>query len=124
MSYLAIKHLHMSFAILSGLLFLTRGIMMVAGSALLQKRLLRIAPHVIDTLLLASALMLVFIGSQYPFVQDWLTAKVLALVGYIAAGSVALRQGRSKAVRIGAFVTALLLFAYILKVAVTKQPFF
>ncbi|GIZ50028.1 SirB2 family protein [Noviherbaspirillum aridicola] len=122
MSYLAIKHMHMSFAILSGLLFLGRGIMMLAGSTLLQKRVLRIAPHVIDTLLLASALALVFISGMYPFVQAWLTAKVLALVGYIVAGSVALRPGRSRGVRATAFVVALLLFAYILKVAVTKQP--
>ena len=124
MSYLAIKHMHMSFAILSGVLFLARGMMMLADSALLQKRLLRIAPHVIDTLLLASALALVFIGGQYPFVQGWLTAKVLALVGYIVAGSIALKQGRTKGVRIAAFITALLLFTYILKVAVTKQPLF
>lgn len=124
MSYLAIKHLHMSFAILSGLLFLTRGIMMLAGSGLLQKRVLRIAPHVIDTLLLASAVTLAVIGQQYPFVQAWLTAKVLALVGYIIAGSVALRPGRPKGVRAIAFIAALMLFAYILKVAVTRNPLF
>lgn len=124
MSYLAIKHMHMSLAVLSGLLFLARGIMMLADSGLLQKRLLRIAPHVIDTLLLTSALALVFISGQYPFVQGWLTAKVLALVGYIVAGSIALKQGRTKGVRAAAFVTALLLFAYILKVAVTRQPLF
>ncbi|HEY8609043.1 MAG TPA: SirB2 family protein [Noviherbaspirillum sp.] len=124
MSYLALKHIHMSFAVLSGLLFLTRGMLMLGGSALLQKRLLRIAPHVIDTLLLASALVLVVLGNQYPFVQDWLTAKVLALVGYIAFGAIALRQGRPKPVRAFAFVTALLLFAYILKVAITKQVLF
>lgn len=124
MSYLAIKHAHMSFAILSGLFFLTRGVMMLAGSALLQKRFLRIAPHLIDTLLLASALALVFISGQYPFVQNWLTAKVLALVGYIIAGSVALRPGRPKGVRAIAFIAALMLFAYILKVAVTRNPLF
>lgn len=124
MSYLAIKHAHMSFAILSGLFFLTRGVMMLAGSALLQKRFLRIAPHLIDTLLLASALALVFISGQYPFVQNWLTAKVLALVGYIAAGTIALKPGRPKGVRVAAFVTALLLFAYIVRVAVTKQVSF
>jgi uncharacterized membrane protein SirB2 len=121
MSYLAIKHVHMTFAVLSGLLFLARGMLMLGDSTLLQRRVLKIGPHVVDTILLASALVLVFWSGQYPFVQPWLTAKVLALVGYIAVGSIALKRGRTKGVRASAFVVALLLFAYILKVAVTRQ---
>lgn len=121
MSYLAIKHLHMTAVILSGLFFTVRGIWMLTDSGLLKRRWARVAPHVIDTILLASALILVFWSGQYPFAQGWLTAKVLALIAYIAVGMVALKYGRSKKIRATAFVIALLLFAYILKVAVTRQ---
>jgi uncharacterized membrane protein SirB2 len=121
MSYLAVKHLHMSFAALSGILFFARGMLMLRESTLLQSRWLRIAPHVIDSLLLGSALVMVIWSAQYPFVQSWLTAKLLVLVAYIVAGAVALKRGKTKAVRAGAFVIALLLFAYIVKAAVTKQ---
>lgn len=121
MSYLAIKHLHMTAAILSGLFFTVRGIWMLTESGLLKRRWARIAPHVIDTILLASALIMVFWSAQYPFVHGWLTAKLIALVGYIGAGMVALKYGKTKRVRGAAFVIALFIFAYILKVAVTRQ---
>jgi uncharacterized membrane protein SirB2 len=121
MSYLAIKHLHMTAAILSGLFFTVRGIWMLTDSGLLKTRWAKVAPHVIDTVLLASALVMVFWSGQYPFVQGWLTAKVLALIAYIGAGMVALKYGKTKTVRVSAFIVALLIFVYILKVAVTRQ---
>ncbi|WP_151638024.1 SirB2 family protein [Noviherbaspirillum aerium] len=121
MSYLAVKHLHLTFVALSGILFFVRGLLMLADSAALQRGFFRIAPHIVDTLLLASALVLVVWSAQYPFVQSWLTAKVFALVAYIVIGTIALKRGKSKGVRIAAFVTALLIFAYIIKVAVTRQ---
>lgn len=122
MSYLAVKHLHITFAALSGLLFLLRGIWMLADSPLLRRRWVRILPHVIDTALLASALVLAFWSAQYPFVQTWLTVKVVALVAYIGLGTVALKRGKSKPVRTAAFIAALAVFAYIVKVALTRQP--
>lgn len=122
MNYLDLKHLHMTFAALSGALFFIRGAWMLLDSPLLHRRWINRSSYVIDTVLLASALAMVFWSAQYPFVQSWLTVKVLAVLAYIAAGAVALRRGRTKAVRTGALVVALLLFAYIVKVAVTKQP--
>lgn len=123
MSYFAIKHLHMTAAILSGLLFTIRGIWMLTESRLLKARWTKIVPHVIDTILLASALVMVFWSGQYPFVQGWLTAKVIALFAYIGVGMVALKYGKTKGIRIAAFIAALLIFVYILKVAVTRQVF-
>jgi uncharacterized membrane protein SirB2 len=122
-SYLLIKHLHMTFAVTSGVLFFFRGLLMLRDSSMLQARLLRIVPHVVDTALLASAFMLVFVSGQYPFAQNWLTAKVVALLVYIGLGTVALKRGKSKPVRVMAFAAALLVFFYIVKVAVTKQVF-
>lgn len=121
MSYLAIKHLHVTCAALSGSLFLLRGIWMLLDSPALQQRWVRIAPHVIDTLLLASALIMVYWSAQYPFAQNWLTAKVIALLAYIGLGTIALKRGKTRAVRIGAFSGAVLVFAYIVGVALTRQ---
>jgi uncharacterized membrane protein SirB2 len=120
-NYLALKHLHITFAALSGSFFLLRGLWMLLDSPMLQRRWVRVVPHVVDTLLLASALALVFWSGQYPFVQNWLTAKVLALLAYIVLGTIALKRGRTKGVRTFALLAALATFAYIVAVALTRQ---
>lgn len=122
MDYLALKALHVGCAILSIAGFVGRGALMLLDSPLLQQRWLRVAPHVVDTVLLASALWLVWLIGQYPFVQGWLTAKVLALVAYIALGSVALKRGRSKRGRAVAFALALGAAGYIVSVALSRDP--
>jgi uncharacterized membrane protein SirB2 len=121
-NYLAIKYLHMTCAALSGSFFLLRGIWMLRDSTMLQQRWVRIVPHIVDTALLASALIMVFWSVQYPFVQPWLTAKVLGLIVYVMLGTVALKRGKTRAARGWALVAALLTFAYIVMVAFTKQP--
>ena len=122
MDYLSLKHFHMGCAALSGSLFLLRGAWMLRASSMLQQRWVRIAPHIVDTLLLASAIGLALWSHQYPGQQPWLTAKLAALLGYIVLGSIALKRGRTKGQRLAAFVAALLLFAYIVTVAITKRP--
>ncbi len=121
MDYGAIKHLHIACVLLSGSLFLLRGIWMLCDSSLLQQRWVKIAPHLIDTVLLTSAIVMVVWSGQYPFVQNWLTAKVVALVTYIVLGTIALKRGKTKAVRVCAFIAALAVFAYIGSVAMTRQ---
>ncbi|MFY9315833.1 MAG: SirB2 family protein [Burkholderiales bacterium] len=116
------KLVHMTCALLSIAGFVMRGALMLRDSTLLQMRFTRVAPHVVDTLLLASAIVLAWQSSQYPFAQAWLTAKLLALVAYIALGTVALKRGRSKNVRTVAFWLALLVVLYILSVAFTRDP--
>ena len=123
MDYLSLKHFHMSCAALSGTLFLLRGKWMLRASPMLQQKWVRIAPHIIDTLLLASAIGLAAWSHQYPGRQPWLTVKVLALLGYIVLGSIALKRGRTNRQRQAALVAALALFLYIGMVAVTKRPF-
>lgn len=121
MNYLAVKYLHMTCAVLSGSFFLLRGFWMLLDSPLLQRRWVKTLPHGVDTLLLGSALVLVVWSGQYPFVQSWLTAKVLALVVYIVLGTIALKRGKTRGVRAFALLAALAVFAYILAVALTKQ---
>ncbi len=120
-AYLAVRALHVGCAMLSIAGFAARGALMLAGSPLLQTRLLRVAPHVVDTVLLASALWLAWFLGQAPFVHAWLTAKVLALAAYIALGMLALRPGRSKALRAAAFCGALAAAGYIVAVALTRD---
>jgi uncharacterized membrane protein SirB2 len=95
---------------------------MLRGSPLLQSRVARVVPHVVDTVLLASAIWLAWAIGQAPFVHGWLTAKVLALVAYIALGRLALRPGRPRGVRGAAFAAALATAAYIVSVALTRDP--
>ena len=121
-NYVAVKWLHVGCVVLSITGFAARGALMLAGSPLLHTRLVRIAPHVVDTLLLASALWLAWMIGQYPFVQGWLTAKVLGLLAYIVLGSVALRRGRTPRQRAAAFVAALATAGYIVSVALTHDP--
>ena len=121
-TYLALKHLHLTTVILSFALFALRGLWMLVDSPQLQRRWVRIAPHLIDTVLLASAIGLTLILQQYPFVNDWLTAKVLALIAYILLGGIALRRGPTRAIRAAAWVAALATFGYIVSVALTRHP--
>jgi uncharacterized membrane protein SirB2 len=121
MNYLLVKHLHITCVVLSGGFFMLRGAWMLTGSSLLQRRWVRVVPHMVDTLLLGSALTMVVWSGQYPFVQPWLTAKVLALVAYVVLGTVALKRGKTRAIRTTALVAALAVFAYIVSVALSRQ---
>ncbi|HRP66387.1 MAG TPA: SirB2 family protein [Thauera sp.] len=119
--YYALKHLHVSCVVLSVAGFLLRGLWMISGSPLLKHRLTRVLPHVIDSVLLLSAIALAVMIAQYPFAADWVTAKVLGLLAYIGLGTVALKRGRTLTVRVSAFIAALLVYAWIASVAMTKQ---
>jgi len=120
-TYILLKYVHVSCVALSGAGFVLRGAWMMRASSMLARRWVRITPHVVDTVLLASAIALALLIGQYPLTDAWLTAKVLGLLAYIVLGMVALRRGRTRAVRITAFFGALLVFAYIVAVAMTKS---
>ena len=122
MSYTLLKLVHISSVMLSYLLFLTRGIWMMRAPAQLQQRWVKIMPHVIDTVLLSSAIMLAVLIQQNPLVDSWLTAKVVGLLIYIGLGMVALRFGKTRTVKVSAWVMAQLVFFYIVLVALTKNP--
>ena len=122
MDYATLKGVHVSCVALSYAFFVVRGLWMVRGSALLQRRWVRIAPHVVDTVLLASAVTLAFMLQQYPFAQAWLTAKVMGLLLYIGLGTVGLKRGRTLRVRVTAWLAAQAVFIYIVAVAITRRP--
>ena len=121
-TYLALKYTHLAAVVISGSLFLLRGTWMMAGSAALRQRWVRITPHVVDTVLLVSALALAVTLGFKPGDHPWIQAKLAGLVVYIVLGLFALRLGKTRAVRIAAFSGAVLVFAYMVGVALTKNP--
>ena len=120
-TYTLLKYLHVICVVLSGAGFVLRGAWMLQGSPLLAQRWVRVLPHIVDTVLLASAIALAVMLEQYPLVQGWITAKLIGLVVYIVLGTIALKRGRTRGVRLTAFGGALLVFAYIVAVALTKS---
>ena len=121
MSYLAIKHLHISCVTLSISLFFLRGVWVLRDSPVMQQRWVKIVPHLIDTALLSSALTLAWVSQQWPFEQPGLTAKVVGLLLYVILGSIALKRGKTKAAKATAWVMALATFGYIVAVALMRS---
>ena len=122
MDYLAVKTLHVTFVVISISLFVLCGSLQLQSKPWRQWWLLRVAPHIVDTVLLGSALWLVWRSGQYPFVDGWLTAKVLALLFYIGLGIRALGRNTPPVQRLPYFVAALLSVTYIVGVALTRSP--
>jgi len=120
-SYGILKFIHQSAVALSFIGFFARGLGMMREAAWIQGRLARTLPHVVDTVLLASAIGLVWVLGVSPFRVPWLTAKIAGLVVYIVLGSIALRYGQSKHTRVVAWVAAMVSFCYIVSVAITKD---
>ncbi len=116
------KFIHMTTVALTITGFLVRGIWMLRESPLLNLRITKTLPHVNDTLLLVSALSTAALLGQYPFVNVWLTAKVIGLISYILLGAVALSYGATRGIRTSAYIGAILSFAYVVFVAFTKNP--
>ena len=120
--YLVLRNVHIACAILTITLFVLRGGLMLADSPWQQNVVLRYLPHAVDTVLLTTALMLTTVIHQYPFAVGWLTTKVALLVLYIVLGSIALKRGRTKAIRVAAFVAALATIGYLVTVARAHHP--
>jgi uncharacterized membrane protein SirB2 len=119
--FLWLKLTHVVSVVLSGAGFVGRGALMLRGSPLLQARFVRTAPHVVDTVLLASAVWLAWLMRVSPL-DGWIAAKILGLLAYIVLGTIALKRGRTPRVRAAAFAAALAVFAYIVTVALTHDP--
>ena len=120
--YLALKDLHVTCVILSGIGFFVRGLWKLSASPMLQRRWVRVFPHLVDTVLLGSAITMAVLSHQYPLAQNWLTAKLVGLLVYILCGTMALKRARTRAASAAWFAAAVLSFAYIVSVALTRNP--
>jgi uncharacterized membrane protein SirB2 len=101
--------------------FTVRGILNLLESRALEQRWIRVAPHVIDTLLLGFGVTLAVAYRMSPFVHHWLGVKILLLFVYIGLGIVAMRA-HAKPVKLMAFFAAIATVLYIIAVAHTRQP--
>ena len=122
MDYQAIKHLHTGVVALSVGGFAVRGLAALQGAAWVRSRPAKVLPHVVDTVLLLSALTLVWLAGLNPLTTPWLAAKIIGLLLYIGLGVVAMRPGTSKPLRAAAWVGALLVIGWMASVAVSKNP--
>ena len=122
MDYIAIKAIHQTAVALSFTGFFARGLGAIAGAAWVRSRAAKTLPHVVDSVLLLSALALVWRLGLDPLSAPWLMAKIGGLVVYIGLGMVALRPGCAAPVRMAAWLAALATFGYIVSVAITKNP--
>ncbi|WP_028116811.1 SirB2 family protein [Ferrimonas senticii] len=122
MPYEALRHIHFTVIGISIALLALRYVLVMKDSPILQHKLLKVGPHVIDTVLLLSGLALMFISGITPFNSPWLAEKLLALVAYIILGVLIFKAGRGKLYRTFAFVGALGWLFYMAKLAVTKTP--
>lgn len=122
MEYASLKLIHMSCALMSYTLFFLRGVWRFSGSRLVDQRWVRILPHVIDTVLLVSAIGLAMTVAAYPGMHDFLAAKVAGLLIYIALGLTAFRFARTRSLQVTTWILAQIAFFYIVAVAITKSP--
>ncbi len=118
--YLWLKDAHVALAYLTVAGFVVRGIWSVIGSPLREQLWVRIAPHVIDTLLLALGVTLAVMLSISPLEHAWLNAKIIGLLAYIGFGVMTMRAS-SRPVKLVGFVCALTCVGYIFAVALSKQ---
>ena len=121
MDYGTLKLIHQGAVALSFTGFFARGCGMLVSAEWVRGRAARTWPHIVDTVLLLSALMLAYRLRLTPANAPWLMAKIVGLVFYVGLGAVALRAG-SRKVRTSAWVAALLVYGYIVAVAISKDP--
>ena len=115
------KLIHIATAFISIGLFILRGIWVQTNPERMKQKWVKIVPHINDTFLLASAILLAIGYQQYPFVHGWITAKVIALVAYIVLGMFALKRAKTQQQKMIFFILSILTFGYIVMVAVTKS---
>ncbi len=122
MDYAILKFIHQAMVALSFAGFFARGVGMLRDAPWLGSRFAKTAPHVVDSILLASAVALVWTMRISPIHTSWILAKIVGLLVYIGLGVVALRAGRTQGVRSVAWIAAMTVFVYIVSVAVSKNP--
>ncbi len=117
-----VKLVHVTMAVTTGAFFFLRGVWMWRGTPLLERRWVRISPHVIDTLLFATGIGMMVLTRQYPGRVAWIGYKLGAVLLYILLGHLALRSRQAPFWRRSAWLSALVVYGYVVSVALTKAP--
>ncbi|MEM0910255.1 MAG: SirB2 family protein [Pseudomonadota bacterium] len=122
MNYLLIKYIHVLCVILSFSLFILRLRWSFVNASMLEKRWVKVIPHMIDTALLFSAISLVIAGSWALVDHPWILMKIAALLLYIILGSFALKRAKTLSSKITFSALSVAVFAYIVSIANAKEP--
>ena len=121
--YAQIKAVHVAAVLLSGALFLARGLLVQAGrQRLAMSGTLRYASYTTDTVLLTAALMLVSILPGAMFANHWLTLKIALLFVYVVLGTLALKRAATRTGRVVCFIAALAVYVTMLGIARAHHP--
>jgi len=122
MDYITLKTVHQTAVALSISGFFARGLGGLLGAGWVCSRAAKTWPHLVDTVLLLSALSLAWQLRLQLDQASWLTAKLIGLLVYICLGVLALKPGRPLGLRAAAFLGALLTVAWMVSVAISKHP--
>ena len=120
--YPEIKHIHVTAALASGALFFLRGTAVGLGSRWGMVAPIRYLSYSIDIVLLVAAILLLANLPSAVYSNGWLWLKLTLLIAYIGLGTLALKRGRTVAIRRGCFVAAIATFACIYIIARTHDP--
>ena len=122
--YLAIKNIHLLSIAISALLLSIRYVLLMANSSMIEKKVLKILPHIVDTILLLSGIGLIISLGFVPFTpgNEWFTEKVTCILAYFALGFFTLRVANHRLVRTFAFFGALGWLLMAGNIAMTKIP--
>lgn len=116
------KHLHMTLAVISIALFSLRFVWTLVNSPSLQKKWVKVTPHIIDTFLLGIGVYMAFLYHMNPVVHLWLGEKLLAVVAYIFTGYYTLKLARNRTMQIIGYLGAMGWVMLIVRLAMTREP--
>lgn len=119
--YELLKLVHIFCVLMSGTLFIYRYVRLSIYPEQTLAKVLKVLPHINDTVLLAAAIGMLSLIDLNPFATPWLLAKILALAGYVLLGTVCLRSRPGSRRQTISFAAAISVFAYILLVGISKQ---
>ena len=116
-----LKHTHLTAMLISFLLFFVRGCLMMRESNASKHRAFLIAPHIVNLLLIGTGIGLAVVMHFNPANQPWLAVKLVSLVVYIILGVLTFKHPALKVRKI-LWLLALIVFAFIVSVALSKNP--
>ncbi len=117
-----LRVLHVSAVSASIALFAGRSLASLRGRPWPRRGWIGIAPHMVDTVLLVSAVCLIVVLRQYPFAAAWVTAKLIGLMVYIALGAVAMQSHLARWIRALCLGAAALVAVYMALTALHHDP--
>ena len=121
--YALVKAVHVGAVLVSGLVFLSRGLLVQAGrERWAQVAPVRLASYAIDTVLLTAALMLVAMLPGAVFANHWLTVKVALVIVYIVLGVFALRRAATRRAHALCLAAAVAVYLLVIGIALAHHP--